>query len=594
MAIPADPRLTAVTTDWLSSLNQAWENLDPAEAAGLIEPDGYWKDIVSFTWAYRTFAGTEEIERGLKLTLDDVRPRNARIAPERTPPRLVRRSARTVIEAYFDFDTAVGRGTGFVRLPYDPDAPTTPRAWILLTTLQELADAPFRIGEHRPTGVEYSENFAGDNWLDQRRKTQAFEDRDPEVLIVGGGQSGLILAARLGLMGVDTLVVERNPRIGDNWRNRYHSLTLHNEVWANSMPYLPFPPNWPTFVPKDKLAAWLEGYAEYMEINVWTGTTFAGGEYDEATGTWTADLTRADGTRRTIRCPHLVLATGGSSGVPNRPDLPGLADFHGEVLHSSEFGSGTSYAGKRAIVFGTGNSGHDVAQDLHANGAAQVTIIQRSPTCVVSLVPSGTMVYALYSEGPSNDDIDLITAAIPYPVLRDTYQWLTKRTCALDKDLLDRLHAVGFETDYEPDGTGFHMKYLRKGGGYYINVGCSDLIADGEIALRHARDIDRFQPDGLRFSDGSVVEADVVVLATGYDNLQEGVRRILGADVAERVGPIWGFDDHGAMRNMWMRTAQPGFWVMGGSLIDARLHSTFLAVQIKAELDGLFPKELPI
>ncbi|WP_406729624.1 FAD-dependent oxidoreductase [Streptomyces sp. GD-15H] len=354
------------------------------------------------------------------------------------------------------------------------------------------------------------------------------------------------------------------------------------------------PPNWPTFVPKDKLAAWLEGYAEYMEINVWTDTTFDGGEYDEATGTWTADLTRADGTRRTIRCPHLVLATGGSSGVPNRPDLPGLADFHGEVLHSSEFGSGTSYAGKRAIVFGTGNSGHDVAQDLHANGSAQVTIIQRSPTCVVSLVPSGTMVYALYSEGPSNDDIDLITAAIPYPVLRDTYQWLTKRTCALDKDLLDRLHAVGFETDYEPDGTGFHMKYLRKGGGYYINVGCSDLIADGEIALRHARNIDRFQPDGLRFSDGSVVEADVVVLATGYDNLQEGVRRLLGDKVAERVGPIWGFDDHGAMRNMWMRTAQPGFWVMGGSLIDARLYSTFLAVQIKAELDGLFPKELPI
>jgi hypothetical protein len=213
---------------------------------------------------------------------------------------------------------------------------------------------------------------------------------------------------------------------------------------------------------------------------------------------------------------------------------------------------------------------------------------------VVSLVPSGTMVYALYSEGPSNDDIDLITAAIPYPVLRDTYQWLTKRTCELDKDLLDRLHAVGFETDFEPDGTGFHMKYLRKGGGYYINVGCSDLIADGEIALRHARDIDRFEREGLRFADGTTVEADLVVLATGYDNLQEGVRRVLGDEIADRVGPIWGFDDHGAMRNMWMRTPQPGFWVMGGSLIDARLYSTFLAVQIKAEIDGVFPDELPV
>jgi len=285
----------------------------------------------------------------------------------------------------------------------------------------------------------------------------------------------------------------------------------------------------------------LEAYAEFMELNAWTGTTFTGGEYDEANGVWTARLTRADGTDRTIRCPHLVLATGGCSGVPSLPDLPGLSEFGGDVLHSSTFGSGISYAGKRAIVFGTGNSGHDVAQDLQAN-AAQVTMTQRSPTCVVSLVPSGTMVYALYSEGPPNDDIDLITAAIPYPVLRETYQWLTKRTCALDQDLLDRLHAVGFETDYEPDGTGFHMKYLRKGGGYYINVGCSDLLGD---------------------------------------------------EVAGRVGPIWGFDEHGAMRNMRMRTAQPGFWVMGGSLIDARLHSKFLAVQIKAQLDGIFPAARP-
>ncbi len=587
-------QFATVVTEWLAALNAGWASQDPSEISALLEPDGHWKDIVAFTWAYRTFSGTDEIERGLKLTLGDARPRNARISPDRTAPRLVKRSARKVIEAYFDFDTEVGRGTGFVRLPYDPDAPAFPRAWILLTTLQELANAPQRIGEHRPTGVEFSESFSGDNWLDQRIKRQAYDNRDPEVLIVGGGQSGLILAARLELMGVDVLVIERNDRIGDNWRHRYHSLTLHNEVWANSMPYMPFPPNWPTFVPKDKLAGWLEAYAEFMELNVWTRTSFAGGDYDETTRTWTATLTRADGTERTISCPHLVIATGGSSGVPNMPTLPGLDDFHGDVMHSSAFGSGITYAGKKAVVFGTGNSGHDVAQDLHANGAAEVTIIQRSPTCVVSLVPSGTMVYALYSEGPSNDDIDLITAAIPYPVLRHTYQWLTERTCALDKELLDKLHAVGFETDYEPDGTGFHMKYLRKGGGYYINVGCSDLIADGEIALRHARDLDRFETDGLRFADGSTVEADVVVLATGYDNLQEGVRRLLGTEVADRVGPIWGFDDHGAMRNMWMRTAQPGFWVMGGSLIDARLYSTFLAVQIKAEIDGIFPQDLPV
>jgi cation diffusion facilitator CzcD-associated flavoprotein CzcO len=592
--VASDTELIAAVSAWLAALNAGWDSQQPGMVSDLFEPDGYWKDIVSFTWAYRTFAGAEEIERGFKLTMPDARPRDARLAPDRTAPRLVKRSARPVIEAYFDFDTAAGRGTGFVRLPYDPAQPGQPKAWILLTTLQELHGAPERLGAHRPTGEAFSRNFAGENWLDQRIKAQAYRDRDPEVVIVGGGHSGLILAARLSMTGVDTLVVERNPRVGDNWRNRYHSLTLHNEVWANSMPYLPFPPNWPTFLPKDKLAGWLEAYAEAMELNVWTGTTFEGGEYDDATGTWTTRMTLPDGTGRTIRCRHLVLATGGSSGVPNLPDLPGLAGFGGEVLHSSAFGSGTSYRGKHAIVFGTGNSGHDVAQDLHANGAAQVTIIQRSPTCVVSLVPSGTMVYALYSEGPPVDDIDMITAAIPYPVLRDTYQWLTRRTCSLDSELLGRLHTAGFETDYEPDNTGFHMKYLRKGGGYYINVGCSDLIAGGDIALRHARDIDRFEAGGLRFCDGTVVPADLVVLATGYANLQEGVRRLLGDEVADRVGPIWGFDEHGAMRNMWMRTAQPGFWVMGGSLIDARLYSKFLAVQIKAQLDGVFPAALAV
>ena len=312
----ASAGLRAVVSQWLAALTAGWENQDPDAVCELFEPDGYWKDIISFTWAYRTFAGLGEIERGFKLTVADARPRDARISPDRTPPRLVKRSARQVIEAYFDFDTDAGRGTGFVRLPYDPAAPQPPRAWILLTTLQELAGSPPRLGEHRPTGVEFSESFAGDNWLDQRRKTSGYDDRDPEVLIVGGGHSSLILAARLGVMGVDVLVVERNPRIGDNWRNRYHSLTLHNEVWANSMPYLPFPPTWPTFVPKDKLASWLEAYAESMELNVWTGTTFAGGEYDEASGIWTVRLTRDDGTERTLRCPHLVLATGGSSGVP--------------------------------------------------------------------------------------------------------------------------------------------------------------------------------------------------------------------------------------------------------------------------------------
>ena len=102
------------------------------------------------------------------------------------------------------------------------------------------------------------------------------------MLVIGGGQAGLSIAARLKQLQVDTLIVDREARIGDNWRHRYHALTLHNQVQVNHLPYMPFPPNWPIYIPKDKLANWFEAYVESMELNFWTATEFEGGNYDEA------------------------------------------------------------------------------------------------------------------------------------------------------------------------------------------------------------------------------------------------------------------------------------------------------------------------
>jgi cation diffusion facilitator CzcD-associated flavoprotein CzcO len=588
---PSSPDADEVFRAWLDRFGSALERADPAALADCFIEDGHWRDILTFGWEFRTFSGRDEIREGSGRSLAEVQPREVRVAADRMAPRLVKRSAKRVVEAFFDFDTAVGRSSAFVRLLLDEADPAATKAWLLLTTLHEIRGFEEKIGPRRPTGVEYSQNFAGDNWLDKRVKAQEYADRDPEVLIVGAGQGGLALAARLGQMGVDALIVERNARVGDNWRNRYHSLTLHNEVWANSLPYIPFPPTWPAFLPKDKLAGWLEAYAEFMELKVWTDTEFVSGGYDEAAGLWTAHLERNGQSGRTVRVPHIVLATGSVSGVPRVPTLPGLDSFEGEVIHSSQFTSGIPYKGQRAIVVGTGNSGHDVAQDLHSNGAADVTIVQRSGTSVVSLVPSGTMVFALYSEGPV-EDIDLITASIPYTVLKDTYQWLTRKTCSLDEDLLEGLQSAGFETDFEPDGTGFHMRYLRTGGGYYINVGCSELIAARKVRLVRADDMGSFTGDGLQLADGTHIGCDLLVLATGYENQQESIRRMFGDDVADKVGPIWGFDEQGYMRNMWKRTNQEGFWLMGGGLNECRLYSRFLAVQIKADLEGMLPRKV--
>jgi cation diffusion facilitator CzcD-associated flavoprotein CzcO len=574
-------------TGWLAEFGAALADRDVDRVRGLFLGDSHWKDMLSFGWSYRTDAGGPGIAERLVEAWHDAGASGVRVAAGRTEPRRVRRFGRRLIEGFFDFDTVAGRGTGLVRLVLPDEQQAPPRAWMLLTTLQELHGYEERAHDRRPSGLEHARDFAGPNWLDKRRQDERYADRDPEVMVVGAGHAGLTLAARLRQLGVDTLVVEKHPRVGDGWRQRYHALTLHNEVAHNHLPYLPFPTTWPTYLPKDKLAGWLEAYSEFMELNVWTATEFVGAEYDRVARTWTARVGCADGSSRQLRVPHIVLATGSVSGEPHVPELPGLSTFDGEVLHSSQFRDAAAYAGRRAVVVGTGNSGHDIAQDLYAGGAEAVTLVQRGPTAVISLIPSGQVFYGLYSEGPPVDDMDLVAAATAYPELVRAYQFVTARMCELDRDLLDRLRAVGFRTDFGEDDTGFYMKYLRTGGGYYIDVGCADLIADRKIGLTQAADIDTFTPDAVRLVDGTTIGCDVVVLATGYRNQQDTIRKWFGDEVADRVGRVWGFDEHHFMRNMWTRTAQDGLWVTGGSLLDSRFYSRFLALQLKADLAGL-------
>ncbi|MBA2935286.1 NAD(P)/FAD-dependent oxidoreductase [Sphingomonas sp. CGMCC 1.13654] len=572
---------------WLERFGQCVERGDGEGAARLFSSDGHWKDLLALTWEHKLFSGRPEIAEAFDAVLGVLRPRNFRIASSRSAPVRVRRSRRDVIEAYFDFETQVGSCTGFVRLLAGEGEP---EAWILLTTLQSLHGVQEPVGEHRPTGDDYAMNVHGRNWLEDREERKAFADREPDVIVIGAGHAGLVAATRLRQLGVDALLVEKSPRIGDVWRNRYRSLTLHNEIMANHLPYMAFPKTWPVWLSKDQLAFWLETYAECMELDVWTSTEMRGAAYDEAERRWTVDLKLADGSIIQKTCRHVIVASGVSGSVPHRADVAGLEAFKGEVVHSSEFQDGALYKGKSAIVVGTGNSGHDIAQDLLVKGAKEVAMLQRGPTCVISLKPGAAMIYAIYDEDRPTEDVDMIASAIPFPLLKESYRWITRKAADLDRDLLAGLNARGFKTYFGSDDTGFQMKYMRGEGSYYIDVGCSDHIIDGSIGVIQMDDVASFTDTGLKMNDGSVKPCDLVVLATGFKNMQENIRMMFGDDVAEKVGNVWGFDDDYQMRAMWRRTGQPGLWITGGSLLDSRIFSRFMTLEIKADLSGILPE----
>ncbi len=581
-----DLEVQQVTAGWLEAFEAALASQNADRVAGLFVEAGNWRDVLAFTWHLTPRVGAKAIAQALVARQGAVQAHGFEINPERTPPRRAKRLGQACIEALYRFETAVGRGEGLLRLvPADAGGAAGHKAWVFSTSLEELKGFEDKVGDRRPTGAAFSRNFGGDNWEDARRKAQDYADRDPTVLVVGGAQAGLSIAARLNQVGVDALVVEKWPRIGDSWRKRYHSLALHNSIHVNNLPYLPFPPTWPNYIPKDMLGLWFEFYAQVMEINHWTSTEFAHGVWDDAAKCWTATLKRADGSERIMRPRHIVFANGVSS-YPLQPEIPGLDSFKGDVLHSEGFDSGEPYAGKRAIVIGTGSSANDIALDLHSFGC-HTTMVQRGSTTVVSIDPAAKLNYALYDEGLPVEECDLIGAAATPPMIVTAYQLAVKRMMELDKDMVDGLKRIGFKYDIGEDGTGHQMKYRRRGGGYNLDAGSSDLMIRGEIDLLQNERIERFCPEGALLKDGSIVPADLVILGTGYYPQGELVRRALGEDMEACIGPIWGEGADGELANMYKRTPQEGAWFIAGSLTQARVYSKYLALQIKAMEEGL-------
>lgn len=584
---PADTA-TADASAWLARLEAALAAADLDAVTALFDDECYWRDLVSFTWNISTQEGRDAIRAMLQARLADTAPSQFRLEGEAS-------QADGVTEAWFTFETRVARGRGHLRLRQG-------RAWTLLTTMTELKGFEEKKGERRIAGAEHGAQPGGrQSWLEKKQAREAALGyaEQPYVLIIGGGQGGIGLASRLRRLDVPTIVIEKNARAGDSWRNRYKSLCLHDPVWYDHLPYMPFPDDWPVFAPKDKIGDWLEMYTKVMELNYWSSTIARKARFDEATQTWEVQVER-DGQPVTLRPKQLVFALG-VSGYPNVPRIPGAETFEGTQHHSSKHPGGAAWAGKHCVVLGSNNSAHDICADLWENGA-DVTMIQRSST---HIAPSGSLMElalgGLYSEqavknGITTDKADLIFASVPYRIMHTfhipVYEEMKKR----DADLYARLEKAGFLLDFGEDGSGLFMKYLRRGSGYYIDVGASELVADGRIKLKSGVNIERINPRSVTLTDGTELPADLLVYATGYGSMNNWLADLVSPEVADKVGKCWGLGSdttkdpgpwEGELRNMWKPTAQPQMWFHGGNLHQSRHYSQFLALQLKARMEGL-------
>ncbi|MDV2081173.1 NAD(P)/FAD-dependent oxidoreductase [Marinobacter xestospongiae] len=578
---------TEQARQWLASFDEILTSGEPERAADLFEQNGYWRDLVAMTWNLKTLEGRPAIRHMIRQTAPHIQPGNWQLSEPAT-------EQDGVIEAWLTFETRDARGKGHLRL-------RDGQAWTLLTTMQELKDFPEKRKFRRPKGAQHGASKTRQTWLEarQQEERELGYSQQPYCVIIGGGQGGIGLAARLRQLDVPTIVIERNPTPGDSWRNRYKSLCLHDPVWYDHMPYLPFPDHWPVFAPKDKIGDWLEMYTKVMELNYWSSTECLGARYDEQKGEWAVEVIR-DGQPVTLKPRQLVLATG-MSGIPNIPDIPGMDSFEGEQHHSSRHPGAEAYRGKKCVVLGANNSAHDICAALWENDA-DVTMIQRSPTHIIK---SDTLMErvlgGLYSEeavanGMTTEKADLTFASIPFRIMPEFHIPVYQQVAEQDADFYQRLRDAGFMLDFGDDGSGLFMKYLRRGSGYYIDVGASELVAQGEIKLKSRTSIARINPRSVTLTDGSELPADLIVYATGFGSMNGWAARIISQDVADKVGKCWGMGSdttkdpgpwEGELRNMWKPTQQDALWFHGGNLHQSRHYSLYLALQLKARQEGL-------
>ena len=567
---------------WLSKFGTAASAANIDALLALFHADASWRDLLAFTWNIGTAEGRDAIREMLGACL----ARTAPLAWRRKGPA---RLDDEIVEGVATFETRVARCTAVIRLKHG-------KAWTLLTCMSELKEleAGFdaRLRAEYPNGREHGRTKRPHH---EKESEMLATTLQPYCVVVGAGHCGTALGAQLRQLGVPTLLIDSRERPSDTWRARHDSLSLHSPSYFDQMPGFSYPANWPPHPSKDQFANWLDAYRSVMDLDVWTSANCVAAGFDDACGRWRLQVNRYGRTIE-LKCEQLVLATG-LFGAPKVPEIPGKERFKGLQRHASQYRRSPDYRGRRCAVVGAGTTAHDVAADLWASGA-DVTMVQRSPTIVMkleALIEGFSQLYgeAAKARGITTELADLLFAATPMRHLVRMHQELVTQLKQRHARFYQGLERAGFQLTFGEDESGVFPQILRDPGGYYIDVGASDLVIDGRIKLKSGVGISALAEDSVVLSDGSELPADAIFYATGYERMSVAP---IGETIAAKADRLWGLGSgtrndpgpwEGELRNMWKPTQQTGLWFHAGGIGMSRFYSRILALQIKARQIGL-------
>ncbi|GLB34118.1 putative L-lysine 6-monooxygenase (NADPH-requiring) [Lyophyllum shimeji] len=565
-------------SEWLDDFAASLQSANLEGVVSSFLPGGWLRDVLIFTWNNRSLDGQDKIRAYLQNTLAAVEIANVKLndAPGLSPQQSSIHPEW--IASGFTFTTAVAIGQGYFHL--GKDASGAWKAQIVFMNMTDLKDHE-ELGPE--PGLYGGHTLAWGDVLEERKKKI---EENPHVIIVGAGQTGLNIAARFRQMNIPALVIEKNARVGDNWRKRYPTLTLHTPRTHHSFLYQPYPRNWPIFTPRDKLADWMENYAKSQDLVIWTNSRpLPTPAYDFKSKRWSVVIDR-NGTHVTLYPAHIVLATG-TLGKPRYPDMLNKDVFRGVTFHASEYAGGRPFAGKRVVVIGAGNTSADICQDLVVQGAQSVIMVQRSSTCVMSAKTLAATIFTAWPEGSPPEVADLKFFSWPLLLAKQMLSSREQDFWAADKEMHEGLLKAGLKLNMGSDGSGLASLVAERSGGYWIDVGCAELISAGKINMKQGVEPKSFTEDAIVFNDGSTLPADVVIFATGYDSIRDTAKDTFGEETIECTSHVWGLDEEGELRGCYRPSGHPGLWYGAGDFVNSRFSSKQMALMIKAVELGL-------